>query len=209
MTNTQPNNDFMTFLQPYLQEETPLIGENFEAISLDHAELDRLDARQCTFSGCAFAACSLEGVSFTDVTFSHCDFSNSICIDSYFERCCFQNCRCIGTNFGGSIWKHTKAADSTFQYAIFDRGRMTEPDFSGCDFEEASLAECRLKHFTAKDCRFVRSSFFKTPLAGIDFSSGEFLSPVVSAPPAELKDITVNLTQAAGLAGLLGIHVKF
>ena len=85
---------------------------------------------------------------------------------------------------------------------------MTDAEFRECDFTEVSLADTTLKRFSAADCRFVRCSFFKTMLTGIDFSNNTFSSPIVSSPPVELKGCTVSLTQAAGLAGLLGVKVR-
>ncbi|MDD3229449.1 MAG: pentapeptide repeat-containing protein [Oscillospiraceae bacterium] len=205
---TKESADFLTYVRPFLEEETPLSCEKFCKVSLKQVKLDQIDLRRSTFTDCTFSSCSLAQASFTDVTFAHCDFSNSILTDAFFDKCCFSSCRCIGTNFGGSVFKHFSADDSIFQYACLDRSRMTDIHFTHCDFTEASAAESVLRRLTAKDCHFLHNNFFHTPLSGIDFSEGEFTSPIVSSPPSELKGITVNLIQAAGLAGLLGIHVK-
>ena len=51
-------------------------------------------------------------------------------------------------------------------------------------------------------------SFVNTSLKGLDLSSCAIEGLVVSDPPWELRGLTVDLFQAAALAGLLGLHIK-
>ena len=45
-------------------------------------------------------------------------------------------------------------------------------------------------------------------LSSVDFSENEFVAPIVSMPPEELKGAVLNPSQAADLIGLWGIIVK-
>jgi len=45
-------------------------------------------------------------------------------------------------------------------------------------------------------------------LATVDFTNNEFVAPMVSTPPTELKGAIINMFQAANLIGLWGVIVK-
>lgn len=45
-------------------------------------------------------------------------------------------------------------------------------------------------------------------LATVDFTNNEFVAPIVSTPPIELKGAIINMFQAANLIGLWGVIVK-
>jgi hypothetical protein len=70
------------------------------------------------------------------------------------------------------------------------------------------MVESKLKRFVAEDSIFVKNNFFKTMLAGVDFTNNEFVAPMVSTPPIELKGAIINMFQAANLIGLWGVVVK-
>lgn len=199
---------FLGQLHTLLQKESPLENGSYSRMVLQEETLDKLEVQHCTFSSCTFSCCSLAGASFTDVQFQNCDLSNSLLTDAYFARCRFISCRCIGTNLNGSVMRRCTIEQSTFQYADFDHTKMTDTVLTDTDFTEAAISEAKCKRLSLHGCRFVKNYFFKTPLAGIDFSTGTFCSPVVSWPPTELKGATVSLTQAAALAGLLGVKVN-
>ena len=104
--------------------------------------------------------------------------------------------------------KNITVRQSILRYSIFDKTKMTDVLFEQIDFTEASLTEARLKNFEAVNCKFLKNDFFKTILAGIDFSDSEFSAPMVSNPPVELKGAIINMFQAADLIGLWGVIVK-
>ena len=107
-----------------------------------------------------------------------------------------------------AVIKNTQFEGCDLHYASLDRARLTAAVLLRCDLSEASLTELRLRSLCVRECRFVKTCFFKTALAGVDFSSCELTGPVVSSPPAELKGAVIAPEQAAGLIGLLGVRVK-
>jgi len=108
----------------------------------------------------------------------------------------------------GTVVKQTSFELSNLQYSVFNRTKMTDVRFDHTDFTEASMAESKLKKFVATDSRFIRNNLFKTILTGVDFTGNEFIAPIVSAPPVELKGVIVDTFQAAGLISLWGVVVK-
>ena len=67
---------------------------------------------------------------------------------------------------------------------------------------------CKLKNFKVIRVRMAETSFFHTPLAGIDFTSCELRALALSQESTELKGAVVDLYQAAELAKRLGLIIK-
>ncbi len=107
-----------------------------------------------------------------------------------------------------TIFKHTSMQGSNFQYSYFDKTKMTDIAFEDTDVTEVSITEAKLKRFEAKNSRFIKNNFFKTMLAGIDFTKNELIAPTVSAPPSELKGAKISMVQASDLISLWGIIVE-
>jgi uncharacterized protein YjbI with pentapeptide repeats len=161
-----------------------------------------------SFEKCGFSGCHFEKASFVDVIFRFCDLSNSSFRDAYFERCRFISCKCIGVDMSESRIKNVVFRETNLRYASFDKTGVTDVFFDRIDFSDASVIEASIKNFTAVESKFIRNIFFKTPLASMDFTRNELVSPIVSMPPSELKGAILNPFQAADLIGLWGIIVK-
>ena len=71
-----------------------------------------------------------------------------------------------------------------------------------------SMIESNLKRFAATDSKFVKNNFFKTMLEKVDFTNNEFVAPMVSTPPIELKGSIINMFQAANIISLWGVIVN-
>ncbi|MEG2938827.1 MAG: pentapeptide repeat-containing protein, partial [Oscillospiraceae bacterium] len=199
---------FTDCAQRSMYDERAIFGMRFCDRSAERSEFSRLEIKNSSFENCAFTDCSFERASFTDVLFVGCNLSNSKFTDAYFERCRFVSCKCVGSAISGAVLKNITILNSNFRYACFDESKLTGIFIDGADFTEASVSGAVLKKFAARDSRFVKNNFFKTMLAGIDFTSCEFSAPFMSNPPAELSGAKVNMIQAAGLIGLLGVIVE-
>ena len=93
-------------------------------------------------------------------------------------------------------------------YAVFDRARLREVGFSGCDLSNASLNECTWKGLQLDRTMLRSASFLHTPLAGLDLTGCELDGIAVSDTNAELRGAVVTMEQAAMLAKRLGLVIK-
>ncbi|WP_291569155.1 MULTISPECIES: pentapeptide repeat-containing protein [unclassified Clostridium] len=200
--------DFSSYAQRYLYEEKPIIQIKIYEEHIEHIDFSKSEINKSIFENCTFLDCSFEGASFVDVVFKSCNLSNSNFTDAYFERCQFVACKCVGVNMSDTIFKHTFIQGLNFQYSYFDKTKMTDIAFEDTDFTEVSITEAKLKRFEAKNSSFIKNNFFKTMLAGIDFTKNELIAPTVSAPPSELKGAKISMVQASDLIGLWGIIVE-
>lgn len=200
--------DFSKYTQDFLLEESPIFNMGSYEERIEGAEFLKIDIRKSIFENCTFHHCDFEKASFVDVVFQSCDLSNSKFAGAYFERCRFVSCKCIGIDMSDTVVKQTTFEQSNFQYSSFNNTKMTDVLFDHIDFTESSMVESKLKRFVAMDSKFVKNNFFKTMLATVDFTNNEFVAPVVSIPPIELKGAIINMFQAADLISLWGIIVN-
>ena len=203
-----PVGDFASLAQEHMSDESPVSGIVVSDTCLREEDVQALEVRSSVFRECSFSHCHFEKAVFVDVVFRNCDLSNSKFRSAYFERCRFESCKLIGIDMSDTRIKNVVFQETRLQYACFDKTKMTDVHFDQTDFTEASVIEASLKQFTAADTKFLRNNFYKTSLAGIDFTRCEFAAPVVSMPPVELKGAILNPFQAADLIGLWGIIVK-
>ncbi len=68
-------------------------------------------------------------------------------------------------------------------------------------------SEARLARTVFDDVRFTGTSFFRTSLAGIDFTTCQLADIVLSDAMGELKGCRMDLYQAAGIAQRLGVVI--
>ena len=77
-----------------------------------------------------------------------------------------------------------------------------------CDLSDSWLTECRLKQLALEDCTLTQTNFFRTPLAGMDFTRCRLSGLVCTENGAELKGAIVTPEQAVELARLLGLIIR-
>jgi uncharacterized protein YjbI with pentapeptide repeats len=70
----------------------------------------------------------------------------------------------------------------------------------------SNISECKLINLELDYISFINTSFFKTPLKGIDFTGSKIDGMILSGE--ELKGAIVSVYQASELAKLLGLIVK-
>jgi uncharacterized protein YjbI with pentapeptide repeats len=200
--------DFCACAQNALQkEEMPLSEIKSSDVEVESTAFFKIEVRNSVFESCTFQKCNFDNASFVDVLFQACDLSNSRFIGAYFDRCQFVSCKCVGINMSDTIIKQTTFEQSNFQYASLDNAKVSDVSFDHVDFAEASMAEATLKRFETTHSTFHRNNFFKTSLKTVDFSDGEFIEPIISMPPSELKGAVLNMFQAADLVRLWGVTI--
>ena len=159
------------------------------------------------FKRCRFTNSNFNKTSFVDVVFENCDFSNSSFSEAYFCRCEFRNCKCLGADFCQVRLKHVSFADCVFRYANLNGAFFEFVHMMQCDFTETAMSEIAHKKWSAKDCQFVETNFFRTMLRGFDLSENEMADLVVSDTMEEMKGCKISPVQALEAAKLLGMEV--
>lgn len=200
--------DVASFAGKSRLEETAIVYRRIKGACVSEADLSGLNFEHVLFEHCRLINCSFEKSSFTDTVFKSCDLSNSVFQGSYFNRCELIAAKAVGTNFGDSCMTNVGIDQSNFKYANFNAVRFEKIAISHSDFSDAFVTGCRLKGVLFNALQLVKTSFFDTPLRGIDFTSSRMEGIVVSAKGAELQGAVVNLRQAADLAKLLGVVIR-
>lgn len=175
------------------------------AAETDFAELEVSGGR---FSNCQFFSCDFTGALFVDIAFKGCDFSNSIFDSAAFTRCTFNDCKFAGASFAEALWEQVAAEGCTFAYGAFNRCLWKIVRARTCDFSSADMSEMELHSISLADDRFVGTSFFRTKLVGLDFTSCQLEGIAISDAMTEVYGAKLGLYQAAALARRLGIIIE-
>lgn len=200
--------DFSAYAHDFMDEEALISEVKVCEEHIESGDFYKIEIQKSIFENCIFNNCKFEKSSFVDVIFQSCDLSNSIFTEAYFERCRFISCKCIGIDMNDTVVKQTIFEHLNLQFSYFNKTKMTDVLFDHVDFTESSMIEAKLQRFDAVDSIFVKNNFFKTMLAAVDFTRNEFIAPIVSMPPVELKGAVVNMLQAADLISLWGVVVR-
>ena len=98
--------------------------------------------------------------------------------------------------------------DSNLSFVNLDESKIQNLKVQDSDFSSATLTQCKLKNIVFDNNQLVRTSFFKTPLKGIDLRTCELSGLIVSLECTELKGAVVTMFQAAELSRLMGLVIK-
>ena len=175
--------------------DSDISGCKFSGEYLESEDLSCLSFINCMFENCTFTDCDFERSSFVDVTFISCDLSNSSLDSSYLSRCEFRSCKLVGAEFKDCSIQGVAFESSNCGYAIFDK----------CT---AELVSCNLKAFKTSGSKYLSTSFFRTALGGVDFSTCLVSGLRVSDTFRELRNAVFSANQAVELSMLLGIRIK-
>ena len=93
-------------------------------------------------------------------------------------------------------------------YAIFDKCKLSETQVKNSDMSSAELVSCNLKAFKTSGSKYLGTSFFRTALGGVDFSTCLVSGLRVSDTFRELRNAVFSANQAVELSMLLGIRIK-
>lgn len=169
------------------------------------AELEVFSGR---FSNCQLLSCDFTGALLVDIAFEGCDFSNSIFDSAAFTRCTFNDCKFAGVSFTEALWEQVAAKNCTFAYSAFNRCLWKSVRAHTCDFSSADMTEMELHGISLTDDRFVGTSFFRTKLLGLDFTSCQLEGIAISDAMTEVYGSKLGLYQAAALARRLGVVIE-
>lgn len=199
---------FIEFANTSINEDSTISGISCSNTVVDRCNYQNVDIRKSYFENMSFDHCNFEKASFVDVIFQVCDLSNSQFKGAYFERCQFNHCKGVGIDMSKALFKHVSFEQSNLQYAYFEFAKLNDVEFNQVNLTEVSFSEAQFKNFSAHQSKFINNNFFKTMLDKIDFSDNDFVNPIVSSNPVELKGVILNSIQAVDLASLFGIVIK-
>lgn len=167
-----------------------------------------LEISGARFSHCSYAGCDFTQTVFRDVVFEDCDLSNATFDQAGFTRCSFKGCKLTGASFLESAFTDVSLRNSLLSYSSFVRSRWKHVSLIACDLTGADLAEMEQRFVGLSECRFVDASFFRTRLAGMDFTTSVLENVSFSDSMTEFYGTKLSVYQAASLARLLGIIVE-
>lgn len=185
----------------------PLEAIDARDLIIADGNFTELETAHARFTNCFLSCCDFSNALFTDTVFEGCDFANTYFDGAGFTRCIFKNCKLTGASFMEASLEHVSMEDCTLAYGAFNRCRWWAFEAARCDFSGADMAEMDLHYVMLDDSRFVGTSFFRTPLRGIDFTTCQLEGVALSDTMAEIYGTKMNLYQAAGLARRLGVIV--
>ncbi len=210
----------MKWSEPHLREELePLMapeellepegqqGRLVQGLDLSGMDLSELRWEGMRFRGCRFSGAALEGTECVDVVFEDCDFSNCVGARAYLCRCVLRSCKGVGLDLISSGLTWVTVEDGSFRYSNWNNTKLDKVRLVRCDFSEALMNQVTLRQTSFQECRLSKTSFFKTMLAGQDFTTCTAEGLVVSDTAEELRGLTVRYDQAAELAKLMGLKV--
>lgn len=196
------------FLFEAREQEVRVEEMRFKKVFVEGADFSTLCFSKVRFENCTFFDCSFRKCEFTDVIFQTCDFSTCNFTDTYFNRCQLLTSKGMGANFSGSSILNTAIRECCLNYANFDASKLEKVRIENTELNNANISQCRCKAVEWDLVQLNHTSFFKTPLQGMDFTGCVIHELILSDECKELKGVVVDLYQAAELAKRLGIIIK-
>jgi len=189
-------------------EEEKIEGAVFRNLICEGEDFSQLSFLGIRFENCRFWNCRFEGAEFINTLFQSCDVTGCDMNKCYIDRAAFISCKGVGVKFADSIIKNFSVVDSNFNYSNFDMSRFENVWIEKTKLDSGNMAGCKCKQMFWKETSLMNTSFFKTPLRGMDFSDSQITGLVLSDDHSELRGVIVDLYQAAELAKRLGVVIK-
>ena len=186
----------------------PLELARFSGCILPAGDLSDIVFSKVEFDHCRLTGTVFRGGSFSDVRFQNCDLSGCDFSDSGFRQCEFNGCKMVGANLSGSFFKDVRFVRCNLQYAAVQNSKLTAAALEESDLSGADLSDCKLKNLHLSGSKFYGTSFYRTPLKGLDFTTCELAGPGVTVKMNELAGAVVDSVQAAQLAALLSLIIR-
>jgi len=203
-----PVDDLRLYILENQSAEADFLQKHIQGVCLQDFDLSGICFDQVVFENCRLTGCSFCRTHLADVIFKSCDLSNSDFSDSSFDSCELSSVKGLGANFSESYIQNVTMRDCNLKYTNFNSAQLHKVSMSECDLSESFISSCKLKSVFFHEVLFIKATFFKTPLKGLDFTSCQLDGIVLSSEGTELKGILVTYSQAAELARLLGIIIK-
>lgn len=194
-------------IQRAYDENENICDEIFEGELLTGENMSQIEFERVQFVKCKFEHCNFDHAAFYHGRFVNCDFSNCSFAGSYWKKMQIAGSKGNGAGLREAVFKECRIEESLFDYADFSQSAWEACMIGHSKFRESFWTEVKLKKVNFQTVDFTRSDFFKTRLAGIDFSGCIIDGIQISAGFGELRGIKIGLEQAVSLARLLGAEV--
>ena len=181
--------------------------ETFSNEVIVEIDLTSIDFESVIFEKCRFINCDFTKSNFREVVFSNCDVSNCQFVDTYWNNSAIVNSKGDGSSLKNSHLKFLKINSCSMNYVI-----AAETIWDSCEIEEVQMqsaffSEAKLKKTTFTDVNLQNADFYKTPLKGVDLSTCNIESILLTEGLPELKGAKINMFQATSIVQMLGIKV--
>lgn len=204
--NLANENDLALCWKQAEAEDRSLEHIHFLAGIFQDIDAYQLDVRQCVLTRITLRESKCIKGSFWDCTFDHCDFSNVDFSECRFHQCRFQNCKLVGSNLAEASLYRTQLVDCHCAYANFSYAKIKYVDMQTCNLQESDWNQVKPQAWTMEHCTLTRTSFFHTPLKGMDLRTCELRG--IRVAMEDLKGAIISPEQAIDLIAYLGVEVK-
>lgn len=198
--------DLKALLAEAREQEADISQELIRGFTLQNEDLSRLGFVKTVFEGCKFQGCDFERTEWIDVCLRDCDLSGSRIVDGYLKRCEFVNCKGVGVDLTDAVLQDISFQGCNFRYSNFSGASWNAVKIESSNWSRANMAQCQFSKIEFAEVDFLGTSFFQSPLSGIDFTSCQLEE--IMASGEEFRGAVVSAYQAAQLAKLWGLIVK-
>lgn len=184
-----------------MTEEKTIEKQNFNEVELDDQYYN------CVFEYCDFSGKTIINTTFEDCTFKLCNFSLTK-FANYLSGAKFIGCKITGADFtklsrfSGSMYFE----ESQMNYASFVGLKSRKNKFKNCILNEAFFDEADIALSVFDNCNLENTSFHKTNLEKVDFSTSYNFS--INPTVCRLKKAIFSKSELRGLVAHLDIVIK-
>lgn len=185
--------------------------EYIAAVFDDHDFSDQVAVR-VTYSKCRLmktllARTRIQNLDLDRVEIDSCDVANAIWEECRLDKVRMNECRLTGIGLAKSLIKESvfqscQAAYADFRFVKFKKTKFIECELKGADFQQADL-----RNVVFENCCLNEAQFSFAKLEGTDFRGSTIENLRVGIE--HLRGAIVDATQAAYLAGLMGLRVMW
>lgn len=186
--------------------------DEFDALALTSVDLTGQHAAHLTWQGVTcrhvcFADTYFDAIRLTDVLFNSCNCANAHWETLTVQRLAVNECQLIGFDTPDARWQDVTFTNCMARYAKFRFSKFRRVRFDSCDLHNADFQGSDLSGVIFDKCDLTDAQLSGTTLQGTDFRSSTIEKMRVGI--AELPGAIVEPVQAAYVAGLLGVVVKW
>lgn len=196
---------------PTAEELSLRTAEEYADLLLERADFCDQHADQIVLRGvhCKDALwrdTRLHGIRCSDVRFTGCDLANANWEKFVAHRLAFEGCQLLGWNLPEALLQNVVFRECNLQYAGLRFVTCKIVRFEQCDLRHADFQRADLSGVVFHKCDLSHAQLSGTILKGADFRGS--IIENVRVGIQELAGAVVEPTQAAYIAGLLGVVIK-
>ena len=176
-------------------EDSSIVDRKGSFITFDHVILRRILMNNTVF----------RTLSLKDVSMSGCDLASASWPSSFWDRVDVQSGRMTGLDLSGGRLQNVIFKDCKIDLASFRFMKGKAIRFEDCSLREADFQGSDLRGCAFRGCDLRQAQMSQTKLEGVDLRDSKIEGLKVEHD--NLKNVTVDVIQAAYLSGLLGLII--